>query len=68
MLICPYFEGQSAIYVAGNGGDDITLSHSVVTGIGEALAAAAAAVLGLADIRPTGSHRYSTATLWESTS
>ena len=40
----------------------------MVTGIGEALAAgAAAAVLGLADIGAAGSHRHSTATLWGST-
>lgn len=56
-----YFEGQSAIQVARDGWDNITLGHGVVTGVGEALAAAAA--LGLIDLSSAGPHRYSTATL-----
>lgn len=62
----PYFEGQRAIQVAGDGWDNITLGHSVVTGVGEALAAAAAAAadLALVDLSGAGPHRYSTATLW----
>lgn len=59
----PYFEGQSAIQVVGDGWDNITLGHSVVTGVGEALATAAAA-LALIDLSSAGPHRYSTATLW----
>lgn len=58
-----YFKGQSAIQVAGYGWDDITLGHSVVTGVGEALATVAA-VLALIDLSSAGPHRYSTATLW----
>lgn len=56
--------GQGAIQVAGDGWDNITLGHSVVTGVREALAATAAAALALIDLSSTGPHRYSTATLW----
>lgn len=57
-----YFEGQGPIQVAGNGGDDVTLGHSVVTGVGEALATAAAA-LALIDLCSARPHCYCTATL-----
>lgn len=63
----PYFEGQRAVQVAWNGWDDVTLGHSVVTGVREALAAAAAAAaaaLDLVDLSSTGPHRYGAATLW----
>lgn len=53
----PYFEGQSAIQVAGDGWDDITLGHRVVAGVGEALAGAAVAVLTLIYLSSTGPHR-----------
>lgn len=59
----PYFEGQSAIQVAGDGWDNIALGHSVVAGVGEALAAAGAA-LALINLSSTGPHRNSAATLW----
>lgn len=57
-----YFEGESAIEVAGNGRDDVTLSHGVVTGVREALPAAAA-VLALIDLGSAGPHRHGAATL-----
>lgn len=60
----PYFEGQRAVQIAGDGRDNIALGHRVVTGVGEALASAAAAVLALIYLSSTGPHRYSAATLW----
>lgn len=35
-------EGERAVYAVGDGGGDATLGHSVVAGVGEALAVAAA--------------------------
>jgi len=57
----PYFEGQSAIQVAGDGWDNVTLGHSVVTRVGEALATA---VLALIDLSSAGPHRDSAAAIW----
>lgn len=48
--------GEGAVQVAGDGGDDVALGHSVVAGVGEALAArnaapaAAALALALIDL------------------
>lgn len=59
----PYFEGQSAVQVARDGWYNVTLGYGVVTGVGEALAAAVLA-LALIDLSSTGPHSYSAATLW----
>lgn len=65
--------GEGAVQVAGDGGDDVALGHSVVAGVGEALAArnaapaaaAAAAALALIDLGGAGPHRHGAAALWE---
>lgn len=62
-----YLVGEGAVQVAGDGGDDVALGHSVVAGVGEALAArnattAALALIGLSDAGP---HRHGAAALWE---
>lgn len=61
---CSYFECQSAVQVAGDGGDHVALGDSVVTGVGEALTTTAGAVLALTDLRSAGPHCHCTATLW----
>lgn len=57
----PYFE--RSIQVAGDGWDNVTLGHSVVTWVREALATSAAA-LALIDLSSASPHCYSTSTLW----
>lgn len=61
--------GEGAVQVAGDGGDDVALGHSVVAGVGEALAARnaapAAAALALIDLGGAGPHRHGAAALWE---
>lgn len=64
--------GEGAVQVAGDGGDDVALGHSVVAGVGEALSArkaaataAGAAALALIDLGGAGPHRHSAAALCE---
>ncbi len=42
MSLCSHLKSESAVQVVCDGGRDVALCHSVVAGIGEALATAAA--------------------------
>lgn len=57
-----HLQGQSAVQVAGDGGEHGALGHSVVAGVREARATAAAALTG-GHLRCTRPHGYSAATL-----